>query len=216
MRKFFRELTVGKPHEAIPDIGHLNLIEATLATPGSEEVNLLMMIDGTSLEIGTFSRSYRVYSLPLRMRFMPDSEVEFLIEGDESAKVHLKGYYEGGAQEDCTGESEALKKIKSVVTRKVVNFEVNRKLLNALNAVRRFEAQAVARPPRTPAALAQHMLSSIAPLWAYATTCNICLEPFEEGELLRTLHCGHIFHAKCTDQWLKKSSTCALCRQAIF
>ena len=164
MRKFFRELTVGKPHEAIPDIGHLNLIEATLATPGSKEVNLFMMIDGTSLEIGTFSRSYRVYSLPLSMRFMPDSEVEFLIEGDEGAVVHLKGYFEGGVQEDCTGESEALKKITSKLTRMAIKQEVGRKSLNGMNEIKRFAAQAVARPPRTPAALEQHMLSSIAPL----------------------------------------------------
>lgn len=48
-------------------------------------------------------------------------------------------------------------------------------------------------------------------------SCAICLEDYEEGELLRILGCSelHHFHAECVDQWLKKNKTCPLCKRSI-
>jgi hypothetical protein len=42
--------------------------------------------------------------------------------------------------------------------------------------------------------------------------CFICFEKYKEKELTRTLQCGHTFHKKCVDKWLKKRSTCPHCR----
>ena len=45
--------------------------------------------------------------------------------------------------------------------------------------------------------------------------CMVCQFVYEEGECLRTLPCGHCFHAECVDQWLKDKDCCAYCRQPI-
>ena len=52
------------------------------------------------------------------------------------------------------------------------------------------------------------------------TTCAICKCEFEEGESLRLLPCGHVFHKRCADTWLLGSDgypfiqtdTCPLCK----
>ncbi|KAI2507809.1 RING-H2 zinc finger domain [Fragilaria crotonensis] len=45
--------------------------------------------------------------------------------------------------------------------------------------------------------------------------CLVCQFVYEDGEHLRTLPCGHCFHADCVDQWLKDKDCCAYCRQPI-
>lgn len=44
--------------------------------------------------------------------------------------------------------------------------------------------------------------------------CPICVESFEEGDLLRILPCAgrHHYHATCIDVWLLSHSVCPLCR----
>ncbi|PWN23615.1 hypothetical protein BCV69DRAFT_4810 [Microstroma glucosiphilum] len=44
--------------------------------------------------------------------------------------------------------------------------------------------------------------------------CPICVESFEEGDLLRILPCAgrHHYHASCIDVWLLSHSVCPLCR----
>ncbi|XP_022964478.1 RING-H2 finger protein ATL5-like [Cucurbita moschata] len=43
--------------------------------------------------------------------------------------------------------------------------------------------------------------------------CSICLSEYEEKEVLRIIpKCGHSFHLACIDVWLRKQSTCPVCR----
>lgn len=50
--------------------------------------------------------------------------------------------------------------------------------------------------------------------------CTICLGEYQEKEILRIMpKCGHKFHLSCIDVWLRKQSTCPVCRlplQEIF
>ncbi|XP_061347680.1 RING-H2 finger protein ATL39-like [Gastrolobium bilobum] len=46
-----------------------------------------------------------------------------------------------------------------------------------------------------------------------STQCVICLAEYKEKELLRIIpKCGHSFHLSCIDTWLRKQSTCPVCR----
>lgn len=44
-------------------------------------------------------------------------------------------------------------------------------------------------------------------------SCSICLE--EDRECFEKLICGHEFHLKCINAWLKTINTCPLCRNII-
>ena len=46
-------------------------------------------------------------------------------------------------------------------------------------------------------------------------TCNICLEGFEIGNILRVLECKHEFHETCIITWLKSRNTCPVCRHEL-
>ncbi|KAM7523699.1 hypothetical protein LguiA_013601 [Lonicera macranthoides] len=47
--------------------------------------------------------------------------------------------------------------------------------------------------------------------------CTVCLSVFEEGEEIRRLRCGHVFHKECLDTWLKGEwATCPLCRSDVL
>ncbi|KAJ2994740.1 hypothetical protein HDV02_001352 [Globomyces sp. JEL0801] len=42
--------------------------------------------------------------------------------------------------------------------------------------------------------------------------CALCLEDYEEGDVLRELHCNHRYHAECVDSWLiGNKRTCPVC-----
>nr|CAH8841614.1 unnamed protein product [Trichobilharzia regenti] len=45
--------------------------------------------------------------------------------------------------------------------------------------------------------------------------CEICLNEYQNKDRLRHLPCGHAFHTKCIDIWLKQSTTCPKCRAGI-
>ncbi|KAK6944131.1 Zinc finger, RING-type [Dillenia turbinata] len=46
-----------------------------------------------------------------------------------------------------------------------------------------------------------------------ATCCSICLADYKNSDLLRLLpDCGHLFHLKCVDPWLRLHPTCPVCR----
>ncbi|KAK6918433.1 Zinc finger, RING-type [Dillenia turbinata] len=43
--------------------------------------------------------------------------------------------------------------------------------------------------------------------------CSICLGEYQEKEVLRIMpKCNHNFHLSCIDVWLRKQSTCPVCR----
>jgi Ring finger domain len=44
-------------------------------------------------------------------------------------------------------------------------------------------------------------------------TCSICLVEFCNGEVIRSIPCGHVFHATCLSCWLQSETTCPLCRE---
>ena len=44
--------------------------------------------------------------------------------------------------------------------------------------------------------------------------CSICYERYKVGDLVETLHCGHVFHFGCSLRWNEKSRTCPMCRQS--
>ena len=46
-----------------------------------------------------------------------------------------------------------------------------------------------------------------------APTCSICLEPLNNDNV-QCCSCGHCFHAKCIQKWLKNHDTCPNCRQS--
>ncbi|KAJ7951067.1 RING-H2 finger protein [Quillaja saponaria] len=46
--------------------------------------------------------------------------------------------------------------------------------------------------------------------------CVICLAEYQEKEVLRIMpKCGHNFHLSCIDVWLRKQSTCPVCRLPV-
>ncbi|KAF7112838.1 hypothetical protein RHSIM_RhsimUnG0187500 [Rhododendron simsii] len=48
------------------------------------------------------------------------------------------------------------------------------------------------------------------------TECSVCLNEFEEDEILRLLpKCNHAFHIPCIDTWLRTHTNCPLCRAGI-
>lgn len=44
--------------------------------------------------------------------------------------------------------------------------------------------------------------------------CPICLEMYEQGELLNRLRCGHFFHINCLARWMRRAAQCPLCRES--
>eukprot|EP00041_Stephanoeca_diplocostata_P024755 m.636300 g.636300 ORF g.636300 m.636300 type:complete len:537 (-) comp22590_c0_seq1:110-1720(-) len=47
-------------------------------------------------------------------------------------------------------------------------------------------------------------------------TCVICIETYEEGDVVRELPCAHEFHVECIDPWLAEHHTCPLCKLDIL
>ncbi|XP_055801518.1 putative RING-H2 finger protein ATL71 [Solanum dulcamara] len=48
-----------------------------------------------------------------------------------------------------------------------------------------------------------------------ASGCSICLGDYKDNDMLRLLsNCGHIFHVKCIDPWLRLHPTCPICRNS--
>lgn len=46
--------------------------------------------------------------------------------------------------------------------------------------------------------------------------CPICHDDLSNGQEVYKTSCGHTFHKGCVCEWLKKKTTCPLCRQAEY
>mmetsp|Transcript_81130 Transcript_81130/g.173561 ORF Transcript_81130/g.173561 Transcript_81130/m.173561 type:complete len:377 (+) Transcript_81130:92-1222(+) len=46
----------------------------------------------------------------------------------------------------------------------------------------------------------------------YPAECVICLSQWDNTDIIKVTPCQHAFHEACIRDWLKKASTCALCR----
>ena len=48
-----------------------------------------------------------------------------------------------------------------------------------------------------------------------SSCCSICLADYNDTDVLRLLpDCGHLFHLKCVDSWLRLHTTCPVCRNS--
>lgn len=45
-----------------------------------------------------------------------------------------------------------------------------------------------------------------------ANQCTICLDGFDDIEIVSKMDCSHIFHHSCIVNWLKRKPTCPICR----
>ena len=45
--------------------------------------------------------------------------------------------------------------------------------------------------------------------------CMICLSDYKDGESVRTLPCGHVYHKECVDRWLAINHNCPACKAPI-
>lgn len=45
--------------------------------------------------------------------------------------------------------------------------------------------------------------------------CLVCQHEYEDQDRLRSLPCGHLFHADCVDEWLQTHDNCLYCRKCI-
>ena len=47
--------------------------------------------------------------------------------------------------------------------------------------------------------------------------CTICLDEFVQGDRVRKLPCGHVFHSTCIARWLiERNAVCPLCKLDLF
>ncbi|CAN1188952.1 RING-H2 finger protein ATL7 [Linum perenne] len=68
-------------------------------------------------------------------------------------------------------------------------------------------------PPFLVAAIPTMNFTSEAFSSSQEAQCSICLGEYQEKEVLRIMpQCGHNFHLSCIDVWLRKQSTCPVCR----
>lgn len=45
--------------------------------------------------------------------------------------------------------------------------------------------------------------------------CPICKEMYQEEEIIKELHCGHIYHTQCIEKWLELEKKCPCCNTEI-
>jgi hypothetical protein len=77
------------------------------------------------------------------------------------------------------------------------------------------EEEALVRPSLMRTASSKVRRSDTNEVVFYEESCIICMEPYQAQEDLRILLCGHVFHKKCSDEWLKTKHSCPLCKRYI-
>ena len=46
--------------------------------------------------------------------------------------------------------------------------------------------------------------------------CGICMDSFYDGEMVKKLPCGHIYHKDCLSQWMQNNNKCPFCDKLIL
>ena len=46
--------------------------------------------------------------------------------------------------------------------------------------------------------------------------CGICMDSFFDGEMVKKLPCGHIYHKDCLSQWIQTKNNCPFCDKIIL
>lgn len=46
-------------------------------------------------------------------------------------------------------------------------------------------------------------------------TCLVCQCAYEDGDTLKKLPCGHLYHVDCIDPWLGMKNTCPVCKKSV-
>jgi hypothetical protein len=49
-----------------------------------------------------------------------------------------------------------------------------------------------------------------------SSSCAVCLEQYQVGEMVRTIPCFHTFHATCIDPWLAQRAECPVCKHSAI
>lgn len=47
-------------------------------------------------------------------------------------------------------------------------------------------------------------------------SCQVCMGPYEEEEMVLTLPCFHRYHSACIEQWLRERPTCPMCLKNVL
>merc|ERR1719199_783099 len=61
----------------------------------------------------------------------------------------------------------------------------------------------------------QRTITSLSDLKEGHRECRICPEDYCVGDCIKVLPCGHDFHCKCNDQWMKTNACCPICKFSI-
>ncbi|KAL3069926.1 hypothetical protein niasHT_031408 [Heterodera trifolii] len=87
------------------------------------------------------------------------------------------------------------------------------------NAITKCGVVVVGTPTQIQSALAAFETLTSIPYEANANeeenSCAICLDPIENGTMVKPLPCKHIFYNKCIYSWIKQHITCPMCRDAL-
>lgn len=90
------------------------------------------------------------------------------------------------------------------------NFDVRSDIINEI-LERSMQDGELKRNPRIQADVQARKCSAS----EVAHECAICQTKFQLDEEICSINCGHCFHAKCLQEWVKYKPECPLCRDII-
>lgn len=47
-------------------------------------------------------------------------------------------------------------------------------------------------------------------------SCAVCIEDFNNDDIVRKLPCSHIYHSECVDMWVIEKNTCPICKNSVL
>jgi len=69
--------------------------------------------------------------------------------------------------------------------------------------------------PATPEMMAQLPANTVLDEHCALSSCTICQDAVQKGDILSQLPCQHGFHRGCLLQWLQLHNSCPLCRASL-